>query len=121
MEQVSSAPTMTITSTLRPNAAVSEESFLLQQPQEVQDFLQTHPFLLPLVWEAAAIIPTYFPETTLVLEVSLAPENDYRQLVLAVLTDLPPTEASLRQFDQEWWLPHLAQSQDKLLITLRFQ
>ena len=91
---------------------------------EVTSYLDEHAFPVPLLLEAGRIIPSYFPEAGLLLEVATDPEvPDERQLVLSIAPCLavPEALATLQRFDNDWWLDRLPDVRDKLAITLTFE
>lgn len=99
-----------------------EQLYTFRRPEEVSWFLQAHPFLIPLLFEAYAQIANHFGSYPLVfLEVITDPEAiDDRQLAAFIRTDLDPTEAlaSLDRFDRSWWLEASHRSRGKLCIHL---
>jgi hypothetical protein len=98
--------------------------YVFKQPDEVSDFLQRHPFLLPLVNQAYDEIHQRFPSSPVTLEVVVDPEDDEDvQLVATVLTSYSPLEVftKLQELDAEWWLGVMDQAQGKFHITTRYQ
>ncbi|HEX8220512.1 MAG TPA: hypothetical protein VF914_15055 [Chloroflexia bacterium] len=93
--------------------------------ERVSQFLEEHPFLLPLVVEARAQLNKSFPDAQVSLEVSSDPESDEgdENLVLSVQTDPKRDDAleRLRQFDKSWWLGKIREAQGMLAITLSYQ
>jgi hypothetical protein len=83
--------------------------FSFKDRNGVAQFLQEHPFLISVLFEARQKFDRYFdPETLSSLEVFTDPEdsgNDPKLFAL-ILTDLPTSDASARldRLDQEWWL-----------------
>lgn len=102
-----------------------EHLFTLQGREEVWDFLDRYPFLVPLILEARAKIleQDYFPTATVWLEVSIDPEETSSiQLLLSIVTDLEVEEADTRmqRFIADWWIDAIEQAQGKLCIILSF-
>jgi len=99
-----------------------KQLYAFRRPEEVFWFLQAHPFLVPLLFEAYAQIAKHFgPYPPMFLEVIADPEAiDDRQLVAFIQTDLDPAEAlaSLDRFDKSWWLEASHRSRGKLCIHL---
>ncbi len=88
------------------------------------EFLDAHPFLVPLLMEAHGKIEKHFgPFPDVVLEVVTDPEaeND-RELFALVQTDLSPDEAlhRLDRLDQEWWLEASLQARCLLNIDVEY-
>jgi len=92
--------------------------YAFRRPDEIADFLETHPFLVPLLLEARPVIARHFgAETPVVLEVSYDPEdNDLTQLVGFIETDLEPEAALAREsrFWDDWWLANVNRGQWRL-------
>lgn len=83
--------------------------YALRRPTEVTDYLRQHPHLIPILVEAAEVIPRYFgADTPLVLEVFTDPESetDERELFAIVRTPLGPDDAleTLYRLQDDWWL-----------------
>jgi len=98
--------------------------YTFRRPQEVSQFLDTHPFLVPLLVEAHAKVAEYFgPSPDVVLEVVSDPEaeND-RELFAFIRTTLPSDEAlsKLDRLDQEWWLEASFRARCRLNIDVEF-
>ncbi|GAB4405751.1 MAG: hypothetical protein Kow00123_18070 [Anaerolineales bacterium] len=93
--------------------------------QEVLHFLDTYPFLVPLLLEAYAKITQVFgPACAVTLKVVTDPEApDDRELFALVRTTLPPSEAlrKLDELDQGWWLDKADEARGKLCIHVEFQ
>jgi hypothetical protein len=98
-----------------------ERLYVLDEKEEVLQFLRTYPFLVPLLRDVYSRIETYFPDSLVFLEVTTNPEHlDRDQVVGRIATRVPFDEAAemLRRFDQGWWLDALQQAQGRLLITV---
>ncbi len=90
---------------------------------EILHFLEKHPLLVPLLWEAYTHIEKYFSHPLLYLAIDTDPEEfSTDQLVVLIATALKPDEAigALNEFDKAWWLDSLKRAQGKLCITLEF-
>ncbi|MGH7453772.1 MAG: hypothetical protein ACRENG_20650 [bacterium] len=96
--------------------------YTFRRPMEVSEFLEAHPFLVPLLVEAHDKIGEHFePQPEVVLEVVADPEaDDDRQLVAFIQSGVDPAEALLRldKFDKGWWLKASHRSRGKLCIHL---
>ncbi len=106
------------------NVGLFEQLYTLRGREEVLRFIESHPFLLPLLLEAYNEIGNHFPRSQVFLEVATDPEAIVEdQLVLFVATDLPPDEAvdTLERFDRDWWLNALDQAQGKLCIDVELR
>ncbi|OCR02051.1 hypothetical protein BCD67_07705 [Oscillatoriales cyanobacterium USR001] len=98
-----------------------EKLYESKNQDEVWDFINQHPFLLPALLEAPAKIHKYFPDAPLFLEVAYDPEiSNLVQLLLSIPTDLEPKEAINRQneLDKEWWHHLSYEVWNKLCILL---
>ncbi len=99
--------------------------YSFRNPAEVFSFLQTHPFLTPLLLEAYPQIEERFgPNPEVVLEVITDPEAaDDQELFAFIRTDLAPEEAleKLHQLDENWWLDEADRANGKLCIHVEFQ
>lgn len=84
-----------------------EKLYIFRSPDEVLDFLQKYPFLVPVLLEAPEKIQPYFPSARLFLELFQVPEApDNSHLIISVSTDLAVEEAieTLHQLDGAWLL-----------------
>lgn len=108
----------------RPETASLEDIFVFRRARNVTEFLEEHPYLCPLLFEAYDRIQEHFgPRPQVTLEVVTDPEaTDDRMLYAFIATRLPPEEAleKLDQFDEEWWLTALARTQGMLCIDIEF-
>jgi hypothetical protein len=101
-----------------------EQLYGLRKAAEVRHFLEVHPFLVPLLKEAATIVREYFPTSEPFLEVVADPEvAGEEQLVMHIPVDQDQDKASkaLDQLDEKWGFDAIEKSQDKLCITLEFR
>lgn len=94
--------------------------YVFREPTEVLEFLEKHPFLVPLLLEAPARIRQYFPDSPLFLQYVPDPESDDEKLVAYIATNLAPEEAidTLEQFDDNWWVDVEERAQDKMFFNL---
>lgn len=98
--------------------------YLLRDELEVGEFIERHPFLLPLLREARVHIHEHFPGEEVALEVVVDPEEpDFEELFAYIQTDLPPEDAlsRLRQLDSDWWLEAMPRAQNKVCIHLELR
>jgi len=106
----------------QPNLlSLVEQRYVLRRRNEVIGFIETYPFLVPLLLEAYDKIVQHFGPSPVFLEVVTDPEAiGDRQLVAFIRTDLDPIEAlaSLDRFDKNWWLEVSHRSRGKLCIHL---
>lgn len=97
-----------------------ENLYNFRQKSEVLDFLEKHPFLIPLLLEAHTHIRQHFPDSPLFLQYITDPEIDFPQL--AVYIDRPQElnaeEAidKLESIDDDWWIDAEPKSQGKMFI-----
>ena len=96
-----------------------EKLYTFREKTEVLDFLEKHPFLIPLLLEAHPHIRQHFPESPLFLEYVPDPEIDDPQLVVYVVTNLDPEEA-LDRMDlfYDWWVKVPNRGQSKMYVSL---
>lgn len=91
---------------------------------EILRFLESFPFLVPLLVRAYIAIQIYFPHTLVFLEIMNDPdEPDADQIVVSIATYLHPEEAidRLDAFDRQWWLESLKQADGRLCVLLEFR
>ncbi|MFB2836674.1 hypothetical protein [Floridanema evergladense] len=90
----------------------------LQKP-EVLDFLEKHPFLIPLLLEVHTQIRQHFPDAPLFLEYVPDPEIDHPHLVVYIATNLE-TEAALDRMDllDDWWVEVPNRGKGKMFFNL---
>jgi len=110
--------------TIEPALQSLGQLYTFRRPKEVSQFLDTHPFLVPLLVEAYDKIAQYFglsPEVILEVVTDPEAEND-RELFALIRTNLPPDEALVRldRLDKGWWLEASHRSQGNLCIHLGF-
>jgi hypothetical protein len=110
--------------TIEPALQALEQLYIFRRPEEVSEFLEAHPFLVPLLEEVHEKIAQYFgPTSEVVLEVVTDPEAvDDRELFAFIRTSLPPDEAlgKLDRLDQEWWLDESDRAENNLCIHVEF-
>lgn len=98
--------------------------YSFRQKEDVAEFLESHPYLVPLLFEAYPQMEKHFGGNAPVfLEVITDPEaTDDRELYALIGTRLSPEEAleRLDQFDKDWWLRTLDRAQCKLCIHIEF-
>jgi len=84
---------------------------------EIREFLTNNVYLVPLASEAYKKLQTYFPYSTIFMEVN------QDQLVISVGTTESPEEADerLHRFDEDWWIDASINSMGRLCITVEFQ
>ena len=100
--------------------------YALRRPEEVTAFLRAYPHLVPLLIEAAEVVPRYFePDAPLVLEVVTDPEEDGLppELFALVQTALDPDEALARidRLDDDWWLDVSPDGPGTLVVSLEYR
>jgi len=100
-----------------------EQLYILKNPDVVLAYLETEPFLVPLLIEVRQQIRRYFADSSAVLEVFDYQDDTIaeRQLHLSIMTQLPVDEAldRLNQFDTNWWLDKARRTQRKLSVDIR--
>lgn len=97
--------------------------YIFRDRSAVLEFLDTHPFLVPLLIEAHEQLAFFFTSFTGYLEVRIDPEDFTDvQLFLFIKTNLSQEEnrSRLNQFDQGWWLDAADRAQDKVCIMLGY-
>lgn len=110
--------------TTEPTLQSLEQLYTFRRPEEVIEFLQAHPSLVPLLEEAHGKIAEFFGSFEIVLEVVTDPEAiDDHELFAFIRTTLPPDEAlsKLNRLDQEWWLDAADRAEGKLCIHVEFE
>jgi hypothetical protein len=115
------AMTDTAVSISQADIQTLEQLYTFREQSEVVEFLEQHPFLVPVLIAASDQIPQYFPDSELFLEVFFDPESiDSVQLVLSILMKLDPHDAVARQnqFDVDWWLKNTTHEVRSRLFTL---
>jgi hypothetical protein len=107
-----------------PDLQLVRENYILKDYRGVSEFLETYPFLVPLLTEVFIKIQHYFePYPQVFLDVIKEPEfpNDVR-LAVFIRTNLSPEDAlkKLDRLDQDWWLEAMIEAHGKLYIHLEF-
>lgn len=101
-----------------------ERHYIFRQRDRVIEFLETRPFLVPLVLEARSKISEYFPEYPVVfLEVVTDPDApEDQQLAASIRTRLSPEQAldKLDSFDKGWWLQSIDKANGQLCMHVEF-
>jgi len=97
--------------------ALYNNMYVLRNPTEIREFLKNNKYLISLVSEAHQELQRFFPSSLLSMKVH------QNELVVAVMTSLPPEDADekLDNFDEEWWIDALTRSNARLCITVEFQ
>ena len=99
--------------------------YSLRSPEEVTAYLRSYPHLVPLLLEAAEVIPRYFgADTHLVLEVVVDPEDESEtpELYASVQTRLGVDEGldRLDRLDEDWWLDRSPAGPGVLVVDIEF-
>lgn len=108
-------------STLDPTEIESlEKLYSFKEPQAVYDFLESNPFLVPLLQEAHGEIRKHFPNSRLFLQYITDPEI-YNPQLAVFLTRPENLDAEeridlLERLDDDWWLDAEPRSQRKMII-----
>lgn len=102
-----------------------EQLYTLREPSQVLEFIEKHPFLLPLLLEAPDKIKHYFPDTPLILEVDIDPESssmDDDQLAILIASEIDPEESvdKLCELNRAWAIDIQRISQWKLLVMMGY-
>ena len=100
-----------------------KQLYALREPERVWQFLEKHPFLVPLLLEAPTEINHHFPGDSLSLEVAIDPESassDDDELVLQIATNIEAEESvdRLWKLDEAWWINSLDRAKGKMFINL---
>jgi len=97
--------------------------YTTRQPGEVQDFLEKHPFLVPLVSDTYENIRKYFSYSDVTLDLEIDPEDGTESLAAHVVTGLPveDADAQLKEFDRQWWLNVLEKAKSDFYVNLEFE
>jgi len=106
-----------------PALARLARSYTFRDPVEVEAFLRANPELIPLLVEAAGIVPRYFGEdSALALEVFVDPEGhpEHKDLyaLVGVAGSVSEKQSRLRRFDHEWWLDRAPSSPGVLVFDV---
>jgi hypothetical protein len=99
--------------------------YAFRRPEEVLAYLCQYPNLIPILLEAAVVIPRYFgPDAPLILEVVIDPESEIeaRELLAIARVSLTPDEALARmdRLDEEWWLDRSPGGTGVLVLDFEF-
>jgi hypothetical protein len=102
-----------------------EKLYTLREPSQVLEFIEKHPFLLPLLLEAPNKIHSYFPHTPLILEVDIDPESssmDDDQLAILIASEIDPEESvdKLCELNRDWAIDFQRLSRWKLLVMMGY-
>ncbi|OCQ97962.1 hypothetical protein BCD67_02200 [Oscillatoriales cyanobacterium USR001] len=100
-----------------------EKFYILRKRLDVLQFLDNHPFLVPVLLEAPDNISDYFPGDPLFLEVVIDPEStspDDDTMFIIIASDVDPDDSidRLWQLDENWWLKASMPLQNKLEINV---
>lgn len=99
--------------------------YALRRPTEIAAFLRARPHLVPLLIEAAEVVPRYFgPDAPLVLELVTDPEEDdpLPELFALIQMRFDPEGAvdRLDRLDEDWWLDHSPSGPGVLVLDIEF-
>lgn len=97
--------------------AIIKGMYTLRGSDEVDAFLESNDYLIPLVCEAYPRLINYFPNSAVFMEVVQG------ELVISVGTALGPRDAKnqLYRFGEDWWLDVDPNLRSRLCITVEFQ
>ena|SRR5215212_1009463 len=98
--------------------------YVVADRSTIAQFLDAHPFLVPLLIEVRRELLAYFPHASVVLEVFTDPEfGEESKLVAAINPTVPPDEAikQYRRFQHAWWISATQRAQGKLAVTLEYR
>lgn len=114
-------------STLRASLTemqVLESLYMFGVQSEVQRYLESAPFLVPLLLDTYFVIRRYFPYSPMFLELVTDPEviGD-TELVIAIAPRCSPDEAVNRylQLIETWWVDAMERVDGKLSIFLKYR
>jgi hypothetical protein len=91
--------------------------------RDVCRFLDSHPFLIPLITEAEEQVARHFPGQPLCLEVERDPESTSRQLVASIphAGSVEDAIERLDRLDSAWWYNAVQRAQGLLCITVAYE
>lgn len=84
-----------------------EKFYILENTEEIVEFIGTHTFLVSMLFEAPKRIKNIFSESIeMYLELHKDPEEDFEGLFIIIKTNLTPKVSLdlLDKFDEKWWL-----------------
>ncbi|MBO1347587.1 MAG: hypothetical protein EBE86_009410 [Hormoscilla sp. GUM202] len=97
-----------------------EKLYSFKEPQAVYDFLESNPFLVPLLQEAHGEIRKHFPNSRLFLQYITDPEIYNPQLAVFLTRpenlDVEERIDLLERLGDDWWLDAKPRSQRKMII-----
>ncbi len=106
------------------NADALARDYTLRCPDAIVDFVNAHPFLLPLLLEAPAHVQCCFgTETRLALEIFYDEESHSSPELFVLIQTSEEAEQAMQQqacLRQEWWRDASRQAQQQLNISLEF-
>ncbi len=106
---------------LKTEAQQIERFYRFRNPEDVWNFLELHPYPVPLLTEAYDHIRKYFPTADIVLEYSPDSEvigEEQLTLYISFERNVDKAHKALEQFDRDWWSNAGDQAFDDLCITL---
>lgn len=97
--------------------------YKVKNPDEVREFLLTHPHLVDLLREIPEKASQFFPANKgIMLEHKVDPEEGYEELFVFILIDQSPDDAieTMFRFDEEWWLHQPASRLMDICVDTRY-
>lgn len=98
-----------------------EKLYSFKEPQAVYNFLESYPFLVPLLQEAQVEIRKHFPNSRLFLKYVTDPEISNPELAIYITRpenmDVEERIDLLERLDDDWWLDAEPRSQGKMFIN----
>lgn len=97
--------------------------YKVENPQQVGEFLNENPFLVPFLKILSDAISTYFDERVLTLKFLTDPEiSNWERLFVGITSKYELLEAvnRLNKFDSGWWFEFSQLAQDKILVDIDF-
>ena len=125
MTELQTTPMVTNTRAIADTERL-EHLYSMREREEVLQFIDRYPFLVPLLLEAPDKIRHYFPDTPLILAVDIDPEtvaaSEDGELVVLIPSSIDPDESVdlLLQMDADWWGNVEARAKDKMFINLGY-
>jgi hypothetical protein len=98
-----------------------DKFYTFQGYLEVSNFLKTHDYLIPILFEAIGEIDNYFPDRLgLSLEVVNDFESNEEKLYLKIHSLSPNAYELLDELDENWWLDTIPKTNLKMNIDLEY-
>lgn len=100
-----------------------EQLFILTDPEEINEFLQANPALVPFLRAAHSTFQTYFPDAGYLARIAFSHLDVFERQLILVISLKKSSEEALTKFNElesNWWLPNSKDKNNKVALVLEY-